>query len=97
MRRIRAEVAATWDRVDGYSKLLQLAEDDFPEYLRIVVKLMPRETRLSLARPFVERRPELRGEQATRFVDALEALANGGRVTPAMVLDTLRECARDAS
>ncbi len=74
MQRIRAEVAASWDRVDGQSKLVQLAEDDFVEYLRIVVKLLPRETRVATATaPFVERLPEPHGGQARRFVDALEA------------------------
>ena len=62
MRRIRAEVADSWGRVDGYSKLEQLAEDDFVAYLRIVVKLLPKATQRDVAVPFVERRLERHGE-----------------------------------
>ena len=97
MQRIRAEVAASWDRVDGQSKLVQLAEDDFVAYLRIVVKLLPKASQLESSVPFIRRRPELRNEQSTEFIDVLEARANGDDITPAMVLDLLRGKGRSRS
>ena len=64
--------------------------------LRIVVKLLPKSLQLDVAAPFVAYSPELHGENAARFIDALEARANGGQITPAMVLDTLRKHSPDA-
>lgn len=69
-----------------FPKLVQLAEDDFVEYLRIVVRLLPKAAQLDVAAPFVERPPEPYGDEASRFVDALKARANVGQITPAIVL-----------
>ncbi len=46
---------------------------------------------------FVERKRELHGEQATALLDALEAHANGAKITPAMVPDTFGEHATDVA
>ncbi len=73
MLRIPAEVAPSLDRVDGQTKLVQLAEDDFTEYLCIVVNVMPKASQVDVSAQFVERQAQLRGEQSTRFINALEA------------------------
>ena len=91
---IRNAIVESWEQVDGQAKLVQLARDDFVAYLNILARFLPRETRIAAAIPFIEPDRRIHGPEALGFMAEVQSRANGGPVTPALVLETLDAHAR---
>jgi len=47
-KELRQSLLDSWNRVSGPSKLIKLAQDDFPTYLRLILSVLPKATDITL-------------------------------------------------
>ena len=86
---MRQEILDTWAEGGGKSRLLKMCHDDFPLYMHTIAKFMPRDAQVNLTIPFLLPNPALHNPKALDFMAQVQARADGGPVTPALVLETL--------
>ena len=47
-KELRQSLLDSWNRVSGPSKLIKLAQDDFPTYLRLVLQILPKQSDMTI-------------------------------------------------
>lgn len=85
-RALRSRILRSWTDVDADGKLRDLAETDFPTYLKCVISLLPRDVNIDVE-AFV--RPSVDTPQAAAFVSFVRSRCLGRPATMADVVAAL--------